>query len=119
MQVTKVRQNVHSLLLDLRNLQTLVESDTFEEALCVAVEADKTRIEKSLNDCSSPVTAVRSQAMSELKEVIRRLTQDEENMRSLRAKARELRIPHYGKMIKSSLLSEIALRTEGNGHVIN
>lgn len=107
-----LREQTANRLLDLRNLDYVVRTDSFESLLDRAVGSFRADILALCDGVSNIDPAVRSECLSALKEMLRIEGQRDVSIRDLREVARRLGVPKYSRLTKADLLSEIAMRKQ-------
>ena len=110
MELTKIRKQIHSDLLDLRNAERFVFGDRFEEAYKKAKDEERKNVEKFIVE----------RDISNLKAWSKRILSNGESLDSmnfgqLRERAREVGIPKYNRLNKVQLLSTIRRQEKIDG----
>lgn len=110
MELTKLRKQIHSALLDLRNTERFIFGDRFEEAYKKAKDIEQQVAEIWIKD----------RDISKLKAWSKKILLNGEligsmSFEQLRERARELGIPKYNRLNKIQLLSTIKKQEKIDG----
>lgn len=110
MELTKIRKQIHSELLDLRNIERFIHGEVFEEAYKKSKDIDRQAAE----------VLIRVKEISRLKTWAKKILlngQALENMtfEQLRRRAGEMGIPRYNKLNKTQLVSTIKRQEKLDG----
>lgn len=107
MTVKILRENLHFKILNLRSIERILHTESFETIYSQASDIEKKSVSDVIDKCDKLLLD------QWIKKEIKNASMLEElSMKDLREMAKNLKVPDYSMISKSSLLSEILRRKD-------